>query len=455
MIGGLHTSLKSKMAVLSLILYNLLLFLGLILLWPVGLGFLIFVPKMRAGFWEKLGFYSMHLQNQFVRKSTEKKRVWIHAVSVGEFNAIRSLVSDLCQQFDVVISCTTRTGHDLAQKTFPQLPILYFPFDLRAVLDRALALVQPDLVVLTETELWPNFIDKVTQSEKAPLLVINGRLSPRSFRGYLRIKGIMEPCLQQITHFYMQSQGDAERMAQLGDLPPERITVMGNLKFDLNPQIDLAKRSQLMQLLNIEEGDAVLTLASTHSGEDRPLLESYQRLKKEFLNLKLILAPRHPERAGEIQGILDSLNLAYSTRSQLFPESPNSETIVLLDSIGELLTVYSFSSIAVMGGSFIARGGQNPLEPLSQRIPVVFGPHMHNFSAISQLVLEDQAGFQVQDAAEIIQPITQLLTQPEVYTQVTERGLQLLERNRGAKVLIHQAIQQYLEEMGEAVEIPD
>jgi 3-deoxy-D-manno-octulosonic-acid transferase len=432
------------MVILSLIIYNALLFLGLILLWPVWLGLLVMVPKMRAGFWEKLGFYSPQQQAQLQRKAAGRKRVWFHAVSVGEFNAIRSLTAELREEFDVVISCTTKTGHDLAEKTFPDLPILYFPFDFRAVLDRALTLVQPDLVVLTETELWPNFIDKVTQNAKVPLILINGRLSPKSFRGYMRIKRIMKPCLQQITHCYMQAQGDAERIRQLGDLPPEQITVAGNLKFDLNPTVDPEKRAMLSHLLNIKEGDSILTLASTHSGEDQPLLDAYLQLKKDFPELKLILAPRHPERANEIKGVLAGMALGFSLRSQLSPEQPNRHPILILDSIGELLSVYSFSTVAVMGGSFIERGGQNPLEPLSQRVPVVFGPHMHNFAAISQLVLENKAGFQVSTAAELIHPLTELLTQPEIYDSVAEHGLQLLESNRGAKNLIGQAIRQHL-----------
>lgn len=437
---------RKRMSVLSLILYNLALFLGLILLWPVWVGMLAFIPKMRAGFWEKLGFYPSTLEARLSAKTGRKKRVWFHAVSVGEFNAIRALAADLHGPFEVVISCTTRTGHDLAQKTFPEIPVLYFPFDLRAVLDRALALVQPDLVVLTETELWPNFIDKVTHSANVPLILINGRLSPGSFQGYWKIKRIMKPCLQQITHCYMQTQGDADRIQQLGDLAPERVTVAGNLKFDLNPVVNPDKRVLLGQLLNIQAGDTIITLASTHSGEDQPLLESYLKLKKDFPELKLILAPRHPERVGEIKSILNTMALSYSIRSQLSPENPNQQPIVVLDSIGELLTVYSFSTVAVMGGSFIERGGQNPLEPLSQRVPVVFGPHMYNFAAISQMVLESKAGFQVQSAEELALPLTELLTQPEIYDTVAEHGLQLLESNRGAKNLINQAIQGHLRE---------
>jgi 3-deoxy-D-manno-octulosonic-acid transferase len=432
------------MGVISLIVYNLLLFLGLCLLAPLWIGYLLLVPKARAGFWQKLGQYPAALKAQQTQQhGNGKKTIWFHAVSVGEFNAIKPLIPDLSQDFNVVISTTTRTGHDLAERTFPDLPILYFPYDFRAIIQRTLSLVQPDLVVVAETELWPNFIDMVTRITEKPLLLINGRLSQRSFQGYQQIQFIMKPCLRQITHLYVQSQADADRIKALGQVPPEQMTVAGNLKFDLTPTIDKTKRAILSHLLNIQEGDTVLTFASTHSGEDLPLVETYLQLKKDFPELKLILAPRHPERLPEIKGILTSKALGYGVRSQLSENNPNQQAIVVLDSIGELLTVYSFTTIAVMGGSFVEKGGQNPLEPLSQGVPVVFGPHMHNFAEISRMVLESQSGYQVRNTDELAQAVTSLLTQPEIYHMVAEKGQQLIENNRGAKEIISTAIRKY------------
>ncbi len=429
---------------LSLVLYNFALLLGLILGAPAWAGYLLLVPKARAGFGEKLGFQPAALSARLKQRSAGRKRVWFHAVSVGEFNAIKSLIPDLKSEFDIVISTTTKTGHDLAERTFPDLPVLYFPYDLRFSVHRVVRQVQPDLLVITETELWPNFIDIVTRRAKIPLILINGRLSRHSHRGYQWIQFLMKPCLAQISHLYMQSQSDADRMQQLGELAPEQLTVVGNLKFDLIPSLDAARRTELACLLNICEGDTVLTLASTHSGEDSPLLETYLLLKKDFPELKLILAPRHPERLNEIRAILNSKALTYSVRSQLSEDNSNQQPIVVLDSIGELLTVYSLSRMAVMGGSFIERGGQNPLEPLSQRVPVVFGPHMDNFSEISRMILERNAGYQVRNQQELVNAVTELLTQPEMHDTIAENGQQLLESNRGAKELIGQAIKKYL-----------
>lgn len=428
------------MGLFTLILYNLALITTLVVLAPLWMGYLLLVPKTRAGFWQKLGYYPVSVKTKLAQRDLTKKRVWFHAVSVGEFNAIKSLIPELAEHFDIVISTTTLTGNTLAQKTFPQLPILYFPYDLPGPTQKAVQTIEPDLMILTETEIWPNFIDRVTRGHRIPLIMINGRLSQRSFQSYQRIRHLIRPCLRQMTHFYMQSQPDADRIAKLGKIPPEQITVAGNLKFDLIPTLNPEQRTFLGHLLNLHDDDTILTLASTHSGEDLPLIETYLQLKQDFPELKLILAPRHPERLSEIMKILNSKALNYSVRSQLTEDSPNPHAIVILNSIGELLTVYSFSRIAVMGGSFVERGGQNPLEPLSQKVPVIFGPYMHNFAEISRMVLESEAGYQVKKPSELINAVTALLTQPEIYDTVVEKGQQLIENNRGAKAIIHKAI---------------
>jgi 3-deoxy-D-manno-octulosonic-acid transferase len=357
---------------LSLLVYNLFLCAALVLSFPLWLCYLALVPKARAGFWEKLGFWPQPLKAR-LEKPAGQKRIWLHAVSVGELNAIKTLITALKVDYDVVVSTTTRTGYELALKTFPSLPVVYFPYDLPWVMSQVVRRIQPDLTVVTETELWPNFIHAVAGKAKMPLMLINGRLSQRSFRGYQWIRWLMKPRLAQFSHFYMQSQADADRMQALGDLPAEKLTVAGNLKFDLASTVDSTRQAILAHLLNIHPDDSVLTFASTHSGEDEPMVEAYLRLKKDFPELKLVLAPRHPERLSEIRGILNRKAVGYAVRSQLTENNPSHQDIVILDSIGELLTVYSFSKIAVMGGSFVEKGGQNPLEPISQGVPVIFG----------------------------------------------------------------------------------
>lgn len=421
----------------ALILYNLVLLINLVVLWPVWLVWLLVSRKARNGLRQKLGGYSAELLAQMTAVSkSPKKKVWFHAVSVGEFNAIRPLIDDLKNACEVIITTTTKTSQDLAKKTYPELCIFYYPFDLRRVIQAALQRLNPDLVILTETELWPNFIDMVSRRWKTPIILINGRISKSSYKGYGMIKSLMETILNELTHCYMQSQGDADRLISLGDMSVEQVTVVGNLKFEINPVVDPIQRNILSHLLSFSDQDTILTYASTHAGEDGPLLEVYHRLKKDFPELKLILAPRHPERREELKTILHSKALRFSLRSQLSEAHPNDQPIVVLDTIGDLLSAYSLSHLAVMGGSFIERGGQNPLEPLSQRIPVLFGPDMSNFTEISRMILEQNAGYQAKDYDELVHEITELLTQPERYDSIVENGQLLLDNNRGTKEIL-------------------
>lgn len=426
-----------------LLLYNIALVLGLTLSFPVWLTYLLVSPKARNGFFKKLGWYSTNTKAHFDAVK-DRPRIWFHAVSVGELNAIRPLIDTLMGDYAVFISTTTKTAQSLARSVYPDLGVFYFPFDFRPVIHQTLNRLKPDLVVLTETELWPNFIDCVRRNADIPMMMINGRLSKSSYKGYQIIQPLIQDCLQQLSHLYMQAQGDADRIRQLGDLPADHLTVVGNLKFDIQPVVDPMQRNILSHLLGFGPHDTVLVFASTHSGEDGPLLDVYAALKKDFPELKLILAPRHPERRDEIRGILSSKALRYALRSHLSEESPNREDIVILDSIGELVATYAISAIAVLGGSFVEKGGQNPLEPLSQRLPVIFGPDMSNFTEISQMIVEQHAGYQAKSVAEVADLITLLLTEPENRNTLVENGQQLLENNRGAKEILSIAIRHQL-----------
>jgi 3-deoxy-D-manno-octulosonic-acid transferase len=427
----------------SLLLYNALLLVGLVWGWPIILLWLALNPKTRAGLGAKWGVYPTDfLARLATQRQSQQPQLWFHAVSVGEFNAIKSLVADLKDQFAITITTTTLTGQTLAQQTFPDLPITYFPLDFRPVLHHAVHNMRPDLVILTETELWPNAVDVIARSHQIPVFLINGRISATSFKGYQRFKPLMGPLLRQIKHLFMQSEADANRVLALG-AEAKNITVAGNIKFDLNPTIDDAQLATLKACFNFGERDTVMVCASTHTGEDAPLLQAYLTLRKDFPELKLILAPRHPERRAEIRNLLQSQGVSFSLRSQLNTEHPNTTAIVVLDSIGELLATYRLSHLAIMGGSFIAHGGQNPLEPISQSIPVIFGPYMFNFAQITKLIRENHVGLQIESPDGVVDAVTQLLTQPEVYQAMVLRGQKILQTNRGAKAILQNAITQH------------
>ncbi|MGE0201492.1 MAG: 3-deoxy-D-manno-octulosonic acid transferase [Candidatus Melainabacteria bacterium] len=423
-------------------LYNIAQWLGLCLTLPVWLVYLAMVPKARAGFWQKVGFYPVPAPAA-ASPHAHRPCVWFHAVSVGELNAIRPVIESVDAAMTVVISTTTRTAQKLARNRYPSHRVFYYPFDLWPAVNSALNRIQPNLVVLTETELWPNFLF-ACRRHRVPVVVVNGRISRGSFNGYRWIKWLLKPAFRAIVHFFMQTQADANRIQSLGDVPTERVTVAGNLKFDINPSLVPGLREQLAVLLGVDAQSTTLVYASTHPGEEDLLMRVYMLLRKDFPELRVILAPRHPERVPEVSKVLAMQNIRHSLRSKLQPDTPNTEAVVILDTIGELMAVYSLATVAVMGGSFVEKGGQNPLEPISQRIPVLFGPSMDNFPAITQLILDAGAGIQVKDTDELQQQLQEILTQPEpVYTMV-ESGQQLLENNRGAREIIVQGIRQWV-----------
>jgi 3-deoxy-D-manno-octulosonic-acid transferase len=430
---------------LQFLLYNLVLGIAVILLSPIWLLWLLLTPKIRAGFWQKLGLWPNSLTTQLQSSPSSSPRIWIHAVSVGELNAARSLIQQLEQEgYFIVISTTTKTGNELAKTIFSQLPVIYFPFDFLWSITKAIRLVRPDLIVLMETEIWPNFLGCASLL-KIPVVMANGRLSEKSFRGYLRFKWFFSEILQNYTRLLMQSQADAERITALG-APNSQVRAIGNIKFDLPAYAANSTQEKLKQLFQFPEDAPVLIIASTHKGEDELFIEVIKSLQGDFPELRVILAPRHPERAQSVSSLLTQQGLAHQLRSQLNENTlnPHHNKIVVLDTIGELNASFGLGNIACMGGSFIPMGGHNPLEPINAGIPVVFGPHMHNFKDIAQKVLQAKAGIQVQSHQEATQAIRQLLLQQYDAKHLVEQGKKLMTENQGVTQIIAQEIQTLL-----------
>lgn len=450
--GFPNTPEETRGLIPALVLYNLVLMLGLFFLWPVGLFFLATVPKMRAGFFQKLGDYPEDFLSKVRACQAQHSNdlIWFHAVSVGEFNALWPLIEKTrAAGHGVVISTTTATGQALArqkvqalaqQKCPDDIPVFYFPFDLRATVAHALETIQPRVVVLMETELWPNLIDSVARHPQAKLLLINGRISPRSYRGYRRIRAFLTPFLAQFSHCYMQSEGDRTRMLDLG-APPERVSVAGNLKFDALPLANPAQQQILQTSFGFSAETPVLTVASTHEGEEWLFASLLPQLQTEIPGLKLILAPRHPERVGEVTAMLDRMGLSFTQRSMLSPQTPNKAPIIILDTIGELVAVYGLSTVAVIGGSFVPTGGHNPLEALAQGTPVIFGPHMVNFPEIARLIVEAEAGLQLENDTQVLPALQTLFNQPETRQAMARQGQALLAEHRGVTDMLFQALQ--------------
>jgi 3-deoxy-D-manno-octulosonic-acid transferase len=358
-------------------------------------------------------------------------------VSVGELNALRPVIEALLTlppegiAVNVVLTTTTKTAQGLARACYPNLPITYFPLDVWPCVASAFNTIKPTVLVVAETELWPNVL-WVAHATGCKVVLANARLSDASFRSYRRIKPFMAQCLACVDEVLAQSEADAQRYRELG---APKVACLGNLKFDQPVEQALPPvHSPLQQCLGWSQLDEVpvLVFASTFNGEEADLFTVYQQLLVTFPTLRLLIAPRHPERLPEVQALANAAGLRFSIRSQLSEASPNRHPVVIVDTIGELNDVYRLATVAVVCGSFTTkRRGQNPLEPLRLGIPTVFGPHMENFKAVVQAILAEQAATQVTSYDDLALLLHQWLAKPDQLTTMTLRTTALFKAHGG------------------------
>lgn len=411
-------------------IYNIVLIIILILFSPVLIGIFIAGKKFRAGFKQKCGVFSKDLVDIFT--SFHIKPVWFHAVSVGECLAIVDMVKifhDRHPDIPVILSTVTYTGQELAKKHLGKIAtIIYYPYDIGFIVSKVINLITPRLVVITETEIWPNFAFNLSM-KNIPFVLINGRLSPKSFSNYKKFSFFMKIILNKFSWFYMQSVLDAERIISIG-APKEKVIVAGNLKYDISPKLLPDDIEKLRQNLYLNSNDKVIILGSSHKGEEEILLDIYSRLKKDIQSLKLILVPRHPERYEEVIALLKNYNFKFSLRSK--KENFEKASIMLLDTMGELSSFYSVADIAFIGGTMIPKGGHNPLEASIYSVPVVVGPYTFNFSDITTYMLSLNATLQVPDKEELYSVFYRLLTDTGFYNKIKEASKDVFKSNKGA-----------------------
>jgi 3-deoxy-D-manno-octulosonic-acid transferase len=378
-----------------LLLYNLALLVVLLAGAPWWLFRMATTHKYREGLLERLGFVSSRLRKQIAGLGSERALIWVHAVSVGEVLAVSRLVKTLdaaLPDYLIAVSTTTRTGQALARERFGANRVFYCPLDLPWAVRAYLNALQPHLLILVETEFWPNLLSGCFR-RKIPVAVVNARISDRSWPRYRRRSRLWRPFLSRLGRVLAQTQTDAERLKALGCLP-QRVSVAGNLKFDVRA----AEQAEATRLLKALAGSLRLIVAgSTLDGEEAALLEALPRLLQADPQLAMVLAPRHPERFASVAALLQKSGFLWVKRSDWSstPESSikslNLGQIVLLDTIGELASVYSLASVAFVGGSLVPAGGHNPLEPAQFGVPIVMGPHFTNFRAITEDLLAHQA----------------------------------------------------------------
>ncbi len=380
--------------------------------------------------------------------------IWLHTVSVGEFIAALPLIKRVQQDYPhypLIISCTTTTGSAQIIKTFAddiarqKILHVYLPYDLPGAMQRFFCKLKPCLGIIMETEIWPNMLHQAQQMD-IPLLLLNARMSARSARGYQRISALTQVSLAQFSEIAAQDILDAERLIKLG-ADKDTTHVTGSIKFDIQLNPDDRRAGELLrQQLNWQH-NKVLIAASTHQGEDEIILDIYQQLQKKQPLLRLIIVPRHPERFQAVYKILSADKHVVQKRSMLKDYNLNDDPpvdILLGDSMGEMMRYYYCADIVFMGGTLVPTGGHNILEPAALGLPIVYGPHMFNFKAISESFLMYQAALQVTDKAFLQQALTDLLADDARTASMAAQAKKLVQQNSGAVEKMMTLIKAYL-----------
>ena len=377
---------------MSYFLYSLVLALGMLVSLPYWLYQVLRHGKYRTGFLARMGRVPPQLTNP---ESRGRPVIWVHAVSVGEVLAIAGLVREMRRAFPqhrVVVSTTTDAGQELARKRFDAGDVFYFPMDFAFAIRPYLQALQPELVVLAETEFWPNFL-RLAHAAGARIAVVNARISDRSFPRYRRFRWALRRMLAHIDQFLAQTPEDSARLQSIG-AESARIQVTGNLKFDVSlpaapPIVESLRRS-----LAAEGAGPVLVCGSTVEDEEPPLLKAFENLRVAHPRAVMILAPRHPERFDDVAILLQQLGIPFHRRTRWAGEAL-AGGVLLVDTIGELASLYGLAAVAFVGGSLVPRGGHNIIEPAQHGVAIVTGNHTENFRDIVTL-------FQNRDAVRIV-----------------------------------------------------
>lgn len=398
--------------------------------------------RYRAGLAGRLGLVPAGLRAAVAGRQV----IWVHAVSVGEVMAATSLIRELQAALPgwvVAVSTTTATGQGLAQERLVGSPVFYLPLDFRFAVRRYLRVLRPAMVVLMESELWPRLIE---QSEKdgVPVAVVNARISDRSLPRYLRLRRLWRPLLAQVSVYLAQSEENAERLRRIG-APAERVRVTGNLKYDIRVGGESALTEMLRGRL---AGDARMVVSgSTLEGEDRLLLEAWPAVLAAEPRAVMILAPRHPDRFDAVAGLVAGSGFAL-VRASEFRERPVdvlAGSVFLLDTIGDLASMYSLGAVAFVGGSLVAKGGHNPLEAARFGVPVVMGPSFENFREIVES-MQLQDAIRVVSAAMVGETLVAMLRNRDEARAVGERGRAVFEAQAGATARTVGALMELLSE---------
>ncbi|MFH1080678.1 MAG: 3-deoxy-D-manno-octulosonic acid transferase [Pseudomonadota bacterium] len=415
-----------------LVLYNILLTLVAALAVPYYGAKVLLTGKYRHSIGPKFGFNRRDLYEGM----QGTPRIWMHAVSVGEVTAAAPIIAALRADFPgacLVLSTGTETGQDMARRLVPEATvIIYYPLDIPFVVRKLIRMVRPDIFVLTETELWPNFL-QACRGQGIKVVMVNGRLSPRSFNKYYHTRFFWKGILRGIDKMGVISEIDAGYARTIG-MAPEKIHVLGNAKYDgLAAKVSPALREETVSRLNMAVAKRVLVAGSTHEGEETVILDVFRKLLAIYPDFRLILVPRHVERAGKVTNLVrqagfDSLALTQIDQGRTMQD----EKVLVVNRIGELFKVYSLATVVYCGGSLVPKGGQNILEPAAWGKVVFYGPSMEDFRDEKILLEAAGAGIPVNDGPELADKMLELLRSPEVLASKGQAAGQVVAANSGA-----------------------
>ncbi len=415
-------------------LYNFLLFIAFFLALALLPFLLLAGERFRAGLPQRLGWYGRNLRSRMAGC----RPLWIHAASVGEVRAARILIHGLRGRFPhrkILLSTFTQTGNALARQLTAADEVIFLPLDFSWTVGRALAILNPALLIIIETEIWPNFL-RQARDRGIPAILLSGRVSGGAFQRYFRFGWLFREAIQCFKVLGMQSEADRARVMALG-ADPGRVLVTGNLKHAASmlqtpgDDLDSGGPTEPSHGTGLRDG-FLWVVGSSHQGEEEIVLNAFESLKKEFPELRMVLAPRHPQRFREVERLLVARGLAYQKKSRVNGGSYFDKDVMMLDTIGDLERFYAMGDIAFVGGSLVDAGGHNLLEPARFRKPVLFGPYMSNFTALAKDLMQTGGGIEVRGSEDLVREIRALIGAPERCQSMGGKAYEVAVRDGGA-----------------------
>jgi 3-deoxy-D-manno-octulosonic-acid transferase len=428
------------------LLYNILLFIAAVLALPYYAIKMTLTGKYRKSMGPKFGLVSPSI----FAEMKGSPRIWIHAVSVGEVTAAEPIAASLRKHFPkacIVLSTSTETGQDMARRIVSgATSFIYYPLDIPFVVKKVITKVKPDIFILTETELWPNFI-RACKDQGAKIIMVNGRISPHSYQRYALTRFFWKDVVELIDDMGVISAIDAERLKAIGTAP-SKVHVMGNAKYDgLAAKASSAVREEMEKRLNLTRTDRVFVAGSTHDGEEKTVLDVYRRLLERYPDFKLIIIPRHPERGHAVLSLVKEAGFEdYITMTEIEGgRHRTGERIIVIDVIGELFKVYALASVVFCGGSLVPKGGQNILEPAAWGKVIFYGPSMEDFRDEKELLEKAGAGITVKSGDELFAGILTLMSDPDALVRKGEEGRRVVVSNMGAADRYAEMVREHIE----------